>query len=70
MIKRTHNLITGECSEEFIKLIDSIDAYHDDYVADAVDLLQNDGFKITKIERKEKMFLGIFGRDLTYIWYK
>jgi len=51
------------------KIIVSIDAYHDNNVEDEIEKLQNKGFEVTDIKRRSKMFLGVFGRDVTEITY-
>ncbi len=53
-----------------IKLVSSIDAYHQARVSCAVKELQSERFEVKKIERKEKMFLGVFGEDVTHIFYE
>ena len=53
-----------------IKVIVSVDAYHDQYVAEDVDEIQKNGGEVIEIIRKEKMRLGIIGRDVTEIHYK
>lgn len=52
-----------------IKIVKSIDAYHVDHVSNAVDRIQSEGYAIKKIQRVSKMKLGIFGEDVTYIYY-
>ena len=52
----------------FIKRVISIDAYHEQYVNDAIYELQEDGYEIISYERIKKMFL-VFGEDITEIKY-
>lgn len=52
-----------------IHVVRSIDAYHTLYVQQAVEDLEEEGFKIKKIKRVSKMFF-LFGEDVTHIHYK
>ena len=52
-----------------ISVINSVGAYHKDYVKLEVDRLQNNGYEVTEIIRTEKMRFGIFGEDSTDIIY-
>ena len=53
-----------------IDIVTSIDAYHEEYVEDAVNKLQDKGFDVVKIERVQKSRFFIFGKDVTHIHYK
>lgn len=50
------------------KLISSVNAHHEHYVAEAIEKLQEDGWEVTDITRKEKQKV-IFGKDVTEITY-
>ena len=51
------------------KRIVTINAYHQEAVARAVEELQKDGFEVQHIDRIEKMVLGVIGNDVTEITY-
>lgn len=53
-----------------IKIVCSIGAFHEEYVAEDVDKLQRAGYVVTKIVRVKKMFLGLFGQHVTHIYYE
>lgn len=39
-------------------------------VEDAIEKLQSSGYNITQVDRISKMKLGIFGEDITHIYYE
>jgi hypothetical protein len=53
-----------------IKRVVSIDAYHNDRVGEVLKNIQRDGYSVTKIRRIERMTFGIFGNDVTDIYYE
>ena len=53
-----------------IKRVTSIDAYHNIYVQNKIDDIQEEGYTVTEVKRIEKMKLGIFGNDVTEIHYE
>jgi len=53
-----------------IKVVSTICGWHEDSVSDAVDDLQEGGFSVTKIDRAQKMIFGVFGHDVTHIFYE
>ena len=53
-----------------IEVIESNDAYHQSYVAEEVDDLQEEGFEVVEIVRISKKFVGVFGVDVTHIHYE
>jgi len=52
-----------------IKIIKSIDPYHQNYVKLAVDRIQDEGYEVTKVERVQKCWI-FFGEDVTHIHYR
>jgi len=52
-----------------IKVVSTIGFNHSDSVINAVNSLQKEGHEVTRIQRKEKMTLGIFGEDVTHVTY-
>lgn len=53
-----------------LKRIATIHGWHDQEVTDTIDQLQRNGFEVTKVERESKMWLIVFGTDVTNIYYR
>ena len=52
-----------------IKIVNTISAYHNFHVSEAIAELRSNGFIVTQVVRVERMKFIVFGEDVTHIHY-